>query len=149
MLFLSVYFWKLKWELVGWGEAKWQSKFLYIMLKADFPRLAEKRNKCFLDPGGSAFSQPEWFIFNSDSSLELLNRKSNDSFIILLGSECSELCQCPAGEPGVLQEGGAGSPGSRASPPPGAPQPGHSRGAGAAPRASVTLPDICIKWHGI
>lgn len=49
MLSLSaeeVYFWKLKWELAGWGEAKWQSKVIHY--KAC---LAEKRNECFHDPG--------------------------------------------------------------------------------------------------
>ena len=55
----EVYFWKLKWELAGWGELKWQLKFPYVIVKAEFPRLAEKRNKCFLDPGGSAFPKPE------------------------------------------------------------------------------------------
>lgn len=79
----EIYFWKLKWELAEWGEVKWQSKFPYFILKAEFPRLAEKRNKCFLDPGGSTFPETEWFIFNSDSSLELLNQKSSDSFIVL------------------------------------------------------------------
>lgn len=65
------------------GGSEWQSKFPYFILKAEFPRLAEKRNKCFLDPGGSTFPETEWFIFNSDSSLELLNQKSSDSFIVL------------------------------------------------------------------
>lgn len=55
----EVYFWKLKWDLAGWGETKWQSEFLYVILKADFPHLAEKRNKCSLDPGGSALPKPE------------------------------------------------------------------------------------------
>lgn len=87
----EVYFWKLKWELAEWGEAKWQSEFLYVTLKAEFPRLAEKRNKCFLGPGGSAFPKPEWFILNSDSSLKLLNQESNDSFIMLRRIDHSEL----------------------------------------------------------
>lgn len=41
------------------GEVRWQSKFPCFILKAEFPRLAERRNKCFLDPGGSAFPETE------------------------------------------------------------------------------------------